>query len=75
MSYKIKQTEGDLYQAVRAAFMLKGTSLAQWCKENNVLLETARQTLAGLRRNSEAIELRQRLMRAAGVEAVKSERA
>lgn len=71
MSYQIKQTEGDLYSTVRAAFMMKGTSLAQWCKDNEVLLETARQTLAGLRRGKDAETLRQRIMRDAGVESVK----
>ena len=68
MAYQIKQpTQGDLYATVRAAFMLKGSSLAQWCKANEVMLETARQTLAGLRRGDEAEALRQRIMRAAGV--------
>ena len=71
MSYQIKQTEGDLYATVRAAFMMKNTSLAKWCKQNGVLLETARQTLAGLRRGEEAEKLRQRIMRDAGVVAVK----
>jgi hypothetical protein len=70
MAYQIKQNESDLYATVRAAFVLKNTSLAQWCKDNAVLLETARQTLAGLRRGDEAEELRQRIMRDAGVVAV-----
>lgn len=67
MTYQLKIPPSNLYDAVRAGFVVQNTTLNKWCKSNGVLLETARQTLAGLRRGDDAEKLRQRIMRAAGV--------
>jgi hypothetical protein len=67
MAYQLKNSPSNLYDAVRAGFAAQNTTLSKWCKANTVSLETARQTLAGLRRGDEADQLRKRIMRSAGV--------
>ena len=52
----------DLYRAVRAAFVGKGTSLSAWCRSNGINRQTAEKTLRGNRNGRRASDLRQRLV-------------
>lgn len=47
----------DLYLAVRAAFILRGTTLNEWCKANGLNRQTVEKALKGERygRRAEAI--------------------
>ena len=37
----------ELYDAVKAGFILRGTTLATWCRNNGMLAANARQALMG----------------------------
>ena len=52
---------------VRGGFLLKGTTLTQWCRENNVKASWAYQALTGRRDGRAARRLAHKLKRAAGV--------
>lgn len=54
---------------VRGAFLLKGTTLTQWCRANNVKPAWAYQALTGRRAGSAAVKLARRIKRAAGLPA------
>ncbi len=51
-----------LLNAVRGRFIIQGTSLARWCRENNVDRVWASDALLGKRNGPKAIELRNRLV-------------
>lgn len=52
----------DLYRAVRAAFVARGTSLNAWCISNGINRQTAEKTLRGERGGKRALALRNRLI-------------
>jgi hypothetical protein len=52
----------ELYQAVRAAFVSRGTTLNAWCKSNGINRQTADRSLRGERGGRRSVELRQRII-------------
>lgn len=52
----------DLYKAIRAAFVARGTSLSAWCRTAGLNRQTVEKALKGERRSRAADELRKRLM-------------
>lgn len=57
----------QLLRRAMAGFVLKGTSLAAWCRENNVDKSAARHALLGSWDGPKSRQLRDRLVRAADV--------
>lgn len=51
----------DLYLAVHAALVTKGSSLNKWCKANGINTQTATKALQGLRHSKAAEQIRARL--------------
>lgn len=51
----------DFYNAIRAAFVSRGSSLNAWCREHGVNRQTAEKALKGERYSKRAHLLRQRL--------------
>lgn len=51
----------DFYNAIRAAFVARGTSLNAWCLESGVNRQTAEKALKGERYSKRAHLLRQEL--------------
>lgn len=56
----------SLHRAVLGAFTIHGSSLTQWCRENDVPLHTARAALLWSD-DADARALRRRVIRAAGL--------
>jgi lambda repressor-like predicted transcriptional regulator len=52
----------DLYLAVRAGFVARGTTLNAWCIENGVNRQTAEKALKGERFSRRSSALRQKLV-------------
>lgn len=52
---------------VRAGFVKQGLSLAEWCRANGVTRAWAYAVLTGARTGPAALELRDRLLKEAGV--------
>ena len=52
----------DLYLAIRAALVTRGSSLAEWCKANKINRQTAEKALKGLRHSRRADQLRARMI-------------
>ena len=61
-------TGEQLYQYVKAGFMLRGTSLTAWCQANKVNPTNARAALIGSWRGPKAKSLCDRLRRASRVD-------
>lgn len=59
----------DLHTQVRAAFVLKGTSLNKWCKDNDILPSNARDVLIGRWNGPKGAALRNKIVKASGVQA------
>lgn len=57
----------QLLRAVRAGFVIQGTTMAGWCAKNDVDRPNARLALLGAWDGPKARALRQRLISAAGV--------
>lgn len=57
-----------LYAKVRAAFVARGSSLAAWCRANDVQRQYARAVLLRERDGPSARDLRRLLLQAAGVD-------
>lgn len=53
----------DLYRAVRAAFVARGTSLNAWCIANGVNRQTVEKALKGQRFSRRAAALRKNFVR------------
>lgn len=58
----------ELARKVRSGFILRGTSLTRWCRENDIDLSNARQALYGTWNGQLGKAMRVRIMRAAGLE-------
>lgn len=65
MKGNLIQQEKYALNVVRAAFVLNGTSLAAWCRENGVVRRTAEQAINGSNRSDNARLLAERIHRAA----------
>lgn len=59
----------ELFNRVRAGFMMQGTSLKQWCEANDIDRGTATYALKTATRNGAPVALRKRLIEAAKVAA------
>lgn len=57
----------DLVRAVRSGFVLRGTSLGKWCRENRINPQNARVALLGGWNGPKGRALRERIIRAAGL--------
>lgn len=57
----------QLANAVRAGFILKGTTMADWCRENGIKHQHARSALIGGWNGPKGTQVREQLLRAAGV--------
>ena len=55
------------YQKVRAGFIVKGTTLNEWCKANGVHIQNVRSAFLGEWNGAKAAELRKRALEASGV--------
>lgn len=55
----------DLYQKVKAGFVLQGKSLKAWCRENGTNLPNARASLIGTWNGPAGKEMRARIVTAA----------
>ncbi len=55
----------DLYQRVKAGFVLQGTSLKAWCRENGTNLPNARAALVGTWNGPAGKAMRARIVSAA----------
>ncbi len=61
-------TGEQLYRHVKAGFIVKGTSLAAWCRENRVNPTNARAALMGSWSGPSAKSLCVKLLRASGTD-------
>lgn len=57
----------DLVRAVRSGFVLRGTSLGKWCRENRINPQNARVALLGGWDGPKGRSVRERLIKAAGL--------
>ena len=57
----------DLYQRVRAGFVMKGTSLTRWCREKGINPTGARTALTGGWNGPKGRQLRSDLIKASGI--------
>ena len=58
----------DLHRKVRAGFVSKGTSLKRWCIDQAITPSNACDALIGRWNGPKGVALRNRLIKAAGVE-------
>ena len=58
----------DLYRSVRAAFIMQGTSLSEWCRAQGVTRQYAEKVLKGEKRGPSAQAFKQRVVAASGVQ-------
>lgn len=70
MSQNNIQVDGDAkrYQKVRAAFIVKGTTLTAWCAENGTRIQNVRDAMFGRWKGPRAEELVARVVEASGAE-------
>ena len=59
----------ELHRRVRAAFILKGTSLKGWCRENNVHVQNVKNALIGSWNGPAGKKMRARVVKASGLAA------
>lgn len=57
----------QLLRRVRAGFMLKGTTLTEWCRQNGTHISNARNALIGTWDGPKGQAMRAKLVMAAGV--------
>lgn len=63
----LSQPNYELLLKVRAGFVKQGLSLAEWCRANGVARSWAFAVLTGARAGPAALDLRDRLLKEAGV--------
>ncbi|EAQ65839.1 hypothetical protein MED121_01470 [Marinomonas sp. MED121] len=59
--------KNELYNKVKAGFILQGSSLARWCLDNDVARQNAAQALKGIWAGPKSSELKQRILDSAGL--------
>ena len=59
----------ELLRSVRASFILNGSSIASWCRENRITRSYAYRALQGETNGPAAVNLRARLLNASQAEA------
>lgn len=57
----------ELARKVRAAFVLRGTTLGRWCRENGIVRQTAMNCLVGIWDGPKGRAMRHRVLEAAGL--------
>ena len=57
----------DLYRQVRAHFILQGTTLKAWCRDNDTHLSNARNCLVGSWNGPRGRAMRARIVKACGL--------
>lgn len=62
----------ELYRRVRAGFLLQGTSLKAWCREQGTHDSNVQRALIGSWDGPRARELRRRVVRAARIEEIRA---
>ncbi|HEL7676555.1 TPA: hypothetical protein UL918_000912 [Stenotrophomonas maltophilia] len=62
----------DLHKRVRAGFLLQGTTLTQWCRENGTHISNARGALLGTWDGPKGRDMRSRIVRAARIDRVQA---
>ncbi|MEP1930641.1 MAG: hypothetical protein ABJJ37_05120 [Roseibium sp.] len=67
MDYRSLKTNDQLLRAVRAGFVLQGSSLNAWCRANGIVRRTAEQSLSGENKSTNAVALVARIQLAAGL--------
>lgn len=58
----------ELYNRVRAGFILQNTTLGEWCRKNGVLQTNAKACLHGTWGGTKGQELRERLIKISNIE-------
>ncbi|MDC5755208.1 hypothetical protein OPW41_08815 [Vibrio europaeus] len=67
MKFNVKPPSRELYQMIMAAFVMQGSSLSSWCKENNVARSNVVAALTGSWNGPKAKILRAKVIEAAGI--------
>lgn len=67
MSVSDKKMDDHSLVKVRAGFVAGGSSLHRWCRENGEDTSNARRAVLGTWKGLKASQLRERLLRAAGL--------
>ncbi len=61
------ESKGNVLALVRASFIVQGTSFNAWCKANHIVRRSAEQALLGDNKSSNARELAEFILKAAGL--------
>jgi len=61
------EPSADLYNRVRAGFILQGSNLSAWCKEQGLHPTNAKACLVGMWGGPKGTELRERILRDAKI--------
>lgn len=72
MNHCDTEPSSDLYNRVRCGFILQGSNLSTWCKENDVHPTNAKACLIGMWGGPKGKELRDRILKAAKIPAALS---
>ena len=67
MDINEKKPSRELYQMVMGSFIMKGESLSNWCKENNVARSNVVSALTGAWNGPKAKVLRARVIKESGM--------
>ncbi|MDO6525787.1 hypothetical protein Q4519_08825 [Motilimonas sp. 1_MG-2023] len=67
MNVNTLQPSRELYNQVRAAFILKGSSLSSWCGSNDIKQQNAMSCLVGTWNGPKGKALREKLIMASGI--------
>ncbi|MGY8872754.1 MAG: hypothetical protein ACKVJE_20170 [Pseudomonadales bacterium] len=67
MYVNINSPSRDLYNRVRGGFVIKGLTLSEWCRSQEIKPQNALSCLVGTWNGPKALTLRKRLILAAGL--------
>lgn len=70
MKINSNTTESHLYDKVRAAFIVQGTTLSAWCRGHNIKQTHAKSSLYGSWNGPKGSELRKQLIKESRVESL-----
>jgi len=68
MNIKSTAPGKELYNSIRASFILNDTTLGEWCKENNIKQVNAKSCLFGIWDGPKGQQLRKRIIKASNIE-------